>query len=101
MKFLITATPKQLELIKIDLDKEKKKAQQMQKRRAWSRASKLLQRVTKMPLVLLIDYKERGNTQIELMIGMTAEMYISKKWIEREIKKRFKYYGEGIKVEVL
>lgn len=100
MKFLITAKPEIIEAMKKDLDKEIEKIAKMQKSGHFKLASRIVEPLLKMPLILQISYVPVSYDKLELSVTMSAEMYMSREAIKKMITGRAKGYGD-VKVEVI
>jgi hypothetical protein len=100
MKFLITGKPEQMKKMKKDLDKEIRKTDKAQKTQRFKKASRILEKITKMPVVIVMNYNLISDTTIELNVTMTGEDK-RKKQIRKEIERSAKSYGDNVTIEIL
>ncbi len=100
MKFLIEGNPNQIERMKKDLDKEIKIAEKALKSKRFKAASKMIEKVIKVPVLFVLDYRQTSRTTIELITAVTGGDRIQKK-VTKEITENAKTYGKNVTVSIL
>ena len=101
MKFLITATEAKINEMCDDLDKEIEISKKAQSTGRFKTASRLVERVIKMPIMLLLSYKRINKQKIILTVTTSADGFMKLDVIGRMIKKRARQYGADVGVEVV